>query len=52
MRNNRGKYGNERVTMNANGFFFFKFSSIQGAEVDWFVRNNRGKYGNERVTRK
>lgn len=32
MRNNWGKYGIHKVTMNANGFYNFKFSSIQDGE--------------------
>lgn len=43
VRNSCGKYGIQKVTMNVNGFFIFKFSSIQDAEPilrdgPWMIR--------------
>ena len=43
VKNGWKKYGNVRVTMNANGLFFFKFASSEGMnEVlengPWFIR--------------
>nr|XP_043639257.1 uncharacterized protein LOC122610328 [Erigeron canadensis] len=43
--NNWGKHGLQRIMMNANGFFFFKFSNSKGLKEvleggPWIVRNS------------